>query len=91
VSAVVVVSVLTCSVDVEEGGVPRINLCLSSPSFSSSLSEPSAPKVSARFWSTGISWCREVGDEARDRKDGGGELGVWGVIGDSSSFGDTWR
>ena len=57
-------------------GVPRISLCLSSPSFSSSLSDPSASKVSARFWSTVESWCREVGEEARDRKDGGGELGI---------------
>ena len=77
-------------------GCPRINRCLSSPSFSSSLSDPSASKVSARFWSTAVGWdslarCREVGEEARDRKDGGGEVGTMGLWRVSSSFADTCR
>lgn len=73
VSEVVVVCVLTCSVE-EVLGVPRINLCLSSPSLSSSLSDPSASKVSARFWSTSV-LCRD-GEEVRDLNEGGGELGI---------------
>ena len=75
--------VVDCSVD-DGVGAPRISLCLSSPSFSSSLSDPSASNVSARFWSTGeasASRCLEVGDEARDRNEGGGEEGVIGVSG----------
>jgi hypothetical protein len=86
----VVGSVATCSED-DEASVPRINLCLSSPSFSSSLSDPSASNVSARFWSTGEASCKrclEVGDEARDRNEGGGEDGV-GLIGVSCSLFDT--
>lgn len=67
---------------------PLINLCLSSPSFSSSLSAPSASKVSARVRSTGR-LCRDVIEEARDRKEGGGELGVCSVIGECSSFSAT--
>jgi hypothetical protein len=77
-----------CSVDGED--VPRINLCLSSPSFSSSLSSPSASNVSA---SVGSTWrlYREA-EESRDRKEGGGDFGIWGVIGLFSSFTDTcWR
>lgn len=81
-------------------GSPRISRCLSSPSFSSSESEPSASKVSAkvccssdRSGSLADKW-RDVGDEARDRKEGGGELGIeecWvEVIGVSSSFADTY-
>lgn len=72
-----------------EAGEPRINLCLSSPSFSSSLSAPPASNVSASVWSTGWELCREVGEEARERKEGGGEEGVWGVMGLSSSCPDT--
>lgn len=85
VSFVVVVigSLSTFSVD-ELAGVPRINLCLSSPSFSSSLSDPSASKVSARFWSSTL--CRDVGEEARERKDGGGEAGMVGLVGVSASL-----
>jgi hypothetical protein len=81
----IVGSVVICSVD-DEAGVPRISRCLSSPSFSSSLSDPSASNVSARFWSTGEASCKrclEVGEEALDRKEGGGEDGV-GLIGESS-------
>lgn len=73
-SVVVVVGVLICSADALDG-LPRINFCLSSPSFSSSLSDPSASNVSAKFWSTG-SLCLEVGEEVRDRKEGGGESGI---------------
>lgn len=89
-----------CSVDVLSigggDGWPRISRCLSSPSFSSSLSDPSASKVSARFWSTGtegesLARCRDVGEEARERKDGGGEFGTTGLLGESSSFADTCR
>jgi hypothetical protein len=77
---------ITCSLG-GEACPPRINLCLSSPSFSSSLSAPSASNVSARVRSTG--WlCREV-DEVRERKEGGGEVGVSGVAGPFSSFSDT--
>lgn len=72
VSALCVFIVMTFSPELELG-VPRINLCLSSPSFSSSLSDPSAANVSARFWSTGSALCRDVGDEARERNEGGGE------------------
>lgn len=42
------ICVALCSVD-EIDGVPLISLCLSSPSLSSSLSDPSASNVSARF------------------------------------------
>jgi hypothetical protein len=95
VSAVDVDSVVVCSA-AGAVGWPRINRCLSSPSLSSSLSDPSASKVSARFWSTGVGCdslarCREVGEEARDLKDGGGELGTKGLSGVSSSFADTCR
>jgi hypothetical protein len=95
VSAADVDSVVVCSA-AGAVGCPRINCCLSSPSFSSSLSDPSASKVSARFWSTAAEWdslarCREVGEEARDRKDGGGEFGTKGVLGVSSSFADICR
>jgi hypothetical protein len=65
---------------VEVDGVPLINLCLSSPSFSSSLSDPSASNVSTRFWFT-EAWglCdmrRELGEESLDRKEGGGDCGT---------------
>jgi hypothetical protein len=83
------VSLLICSVD-EVAGVPLINRCLSSPSFSSSLSDPSASNVSASVWSTAES-CRDEGEEVRDRKDGGGELGI-AVLGDSiSSLLETYK
>ena len=80
---------LGCSI-VGNACTPRISLCLSSPSFSSSLSAPSASNVSASVGST--RWfCRDVIDESRDRKDGGGELGSWGDIGLLSSFPATCR
>lgn len=61
----------------------RIRRCQSSPSswLSLSESEPSS-KVSARFLSasevigSSESRRRDVGEEARDRKDGGGEVGT---------------
>ena len=61
-------------------GSALISLCLSSPSFSASESAPSS-KVSARSWFALFdkgSWARsrrDVGEESRDRKDGGGEEG----------------
>lgn len=64
----------SCSVALVDGD-PLISLCLSSPSLSSSLSDPSASKASVNVAST----CREVGDEARDRKDGGGDVGVCAI------------
>lgn len=84
--------VAICSADADEG-LPLISRCLSSPSLSSSLSDPSASNVSARFWSTGDSASngrREVTEEARDRKEGGGEEGV-ALIGVSISWFDTCR
>lgn len=82
-----VVSSVGCSVD-GDACCPLINLCLSSPSFSSSLSAPSASKVSARVASTGR-FCRDVIDEACDRNEGGGEVGACGVIGLFSSVSAT--
>ena len=78
---------MDCSVD-GDGACPRINLCLSSPSFSSSLSTPSASNVSARVGSTGRLF-RDVIDDVRDRKEGGGELGICDVIRLLSSFSAT--
>lgn len=75
-------------------GFPRINLCLSSPSFSASESSPSS-NVSASVCSASVlrgsvaSRCRDEGDDVLDRKDGGGEEGAGtfevGVMGVSSS------
>lgn len=66
----------------ELGGVPRIKRCLSSPSLSSSLSRPSVSNVSANVLSASVDdgssrerW-RAVGDEARERNEGGGEEGL---------------
>ena len=69
-------------VDEASVGVPRINRCRSSPSFSSSLSEPSASNAEARLGSETFCLCRlvrERGEEEREWKDGGGEEGVMGV------------
>lgn len=75
VIVVVVTPAPISSNDATVVGVPLINRCLSSPSFSSSLSAPSASNVSANVWSTTVS-CLEEGEEVRDRKDGGGEVGI---------------
>ena len=66
----------------------RIRRCLSSPSLlpSSSESEPSS-NVSASVRSASVAigssevrrW-REVRDEARDRNEGGGEVGVFSLV-----------
>ena len=75
--------------------MPRINRCRSSPLLSSSVSEPApSSNVSANVLSASEvrgsseeSRCREVGEEARDRNDGGGDkgigCGVWLLCGDS--------
>lgn len=55
--------------------LPRTSRCLSS--VSSSLSSPSASNASARSGSTLF---RRSRDDARDRKDGGGEFGI-GYVG----------
>ena len=83
--------------ETEVGGeaLPRISRWRSSPSLSSSVSEhaPSS-NVSANVLSASEvrgsseeSRCLEVGDEARDRKDGGGDEGIggggWSLCGDS--------
>jgi len=84
------VSLFICSTEDDEVGVPLINRCRSSPSLSSSLSDPSASNVSARVRSTTES-CLEPGEEVRDRKEGGGDVGI-GTIPDSvSSFPDTYQ
>jgi hypothetical protein len=63
-------------------GSARMSRCLSSRSSSESEASPSS-KVSASVWSSSLlrgSWWErrrpKVGDEASDRKDGGGEEGV---------------
>ena len=59
----------------------RINRCLSSCSSSASDAPPSS-NASARVWSSSLcngscaSNRREVGEEVRDLKDGGGEEGA---------------
>lgn len=72
---------ILCSV--AEEGSPRISLCRASPvSFPSVSESPPSSNVSANVRSaseaTGSSEriCRDDGDDARDRKDGGGEAGI---------------
>jgi hypothetical protein len=84
------VSLFICSTEDDEVGVPLINRCLSSPSLSSSLSNPSASNVSAKVRSTTES-CLEPGEEARDRKEGGGDVGVVTIPESVSSFPDTYQ
>lgn len=72
------------SCNVVDDGEALISRCLSSPSFSSSLSDPSASNASARLGST-VDVCREFGDDAREWKEGGGEFGTRGLMGLSSS------
>lgn len=72
-------------------GVPLINLCLWSPSFSSSLSDPSPSKASERASRLEESTrCRrEFSDDALDRNDGGGDDGI-GDVGSSISASATY-
>jgi hypothetical protein len=64
---------------------PRTSRCLSSGS--SSLSSPSLSNASASVGSTVSFRSRDTNDDAREWKDGGGELGVWfvGLVGVSGS------
>jgi hypothetical protein len=73
-------------------GVPRISRCRSSPSFSSSVSEPSASKAEARLGSE-TDWLgrvvRERGEEEREWKEGGGEEGVGRLSSVAATCGDV--
>lgn len=86
---------ILCSSPGDEG-VPRISRCLVSSSSFPSESEPSpSSKVSASVRSASEAIgsserrCRDVGEEVRDRKDGGGEDGIEFVRSGRVGFADS--